>query len=64
MDRSVCRMGIRVPTTWRNPGTIRTLENLIRAAGFGQDGSKHSCKITLTEAEAAAICVSKQNLEV
>jgi hypothetical protein len=53
-----------VPTTWRNPGTIHTLESLIRAAGFGQDGSKHSCKITLTEAEAAAICVSKQNLEV
>jgi hypothetical protein len=54
----------RVPTTWRNPGTIHTLESLIRAAGFGQDGSKHSCKITLTEEEAAAICVSRQNLEL
>jgi hypothetical protein len=56
--------GFSVPTTWRNPGSINSLEALIRAAGFGQDGLKHSFKITLTEAEAAAIYVSKQNLEV
>lgn len=53
-----------VPTTWHNPGNIYTLESLIRAAGFGKDGPNHTCKITLTEAEAAAISVARQQLEV
>jgi hypothetical protein len=53
-----------VPTTWKNQTHIRTLEDIIRRAGFGQDGQNHSCRVTLTEAEAAAICVAKQQLEV
>ena len=53
-----------VPTTWRNPGNIYSLERLIGAAGFGKDGPNHSCKITLTEAEAAAISVARQQLKV
>jgi hypothetical protein len=53
-----------VPTTWHNPGNIYSLESLIRAAGFGKDGPNHTCKITLTEAEAAAISVARQQLKV
>jgi len=46
-----------VPTTWRNPALIHSLELLIREAGFGTDGAHHTAKITLTEAEAAAVNV-------
>lgn len=46
-----------VPTTWRNPALIHSLELLIRQAGFGSDGARHTAKITLTEAEAAAVNV-------
>lgn len=53
-----------VPTTWRDAAFIHGLENLIRSAGFGKDGSLHSCRITLTEAEAAGISVASQYLEV
>ena len=53
-----------VPTTWYNPGIIHSLDTLIKSAGFGRDGANHTCRITLTEAEAAAICVARQYLEV
>jgi len=53
-----------VPTTWRDAGFIHSLENLIKSAGFGADGPLHSCRITLTEAEAAGISVASQYLEV
>lgn len=46
-----------VPTTWRNPALIHDLEIIIREAGFGRDGPRHMAKITLTEAEAAAVNV-------
>ena len=52
-----------VPTTWRDAGFIHGLEHLIRNAGFGTDGPSHECRITLTEAEAAAISVASQYLE-
>jgi hypothetical protein len=53
-----------VPTTWYDPGIIHSLDVLIKSAGFGRDGASHTCRITLTEAEAAAICVARQYLEV
>lgn len=48
-----------VPTTWRSPAMIARLERLIREAGFGQQ-ENHSARISLTEAEAAAVWVAKQ----
>ena len=52
-----------VPTTWRDAGFVHGLEHLIRSAGFGKDGHSHECRITLTEAEAAAISVASRYLE-
>ncbi|KIX00240.1 uncharacterized protein Z518_10379 [Rhinocladiella mackenziei CBS 650.93] len=52
-----------VPTTWKDAAFIHSLEHLIRRAGFGADGASHSCRITLTEAEAAGISVACQYLE-
>jgi hypothetical protein len=49
-----------VPTTWRNPGLMPRLLEIMKAAGFGGDGKNHTCMITLTEAEAAAITVTDQ----
>jgi hypothetical protein len=51
-----------VPTTWKNPAMIAEIESLIKQAGFGSDRN-HSVKISLTEAEAAAVCVSKQGYQ-
>lgn len=51
-----------VPTTWKNPAMIACLEMLIRDAGFG-DRPSHTVHISLTEAEAAAVWVAKQNYE-
>ena len=53
-----------VPTTWRNAAFIHNIEAAIRSTGFGTDGNAHSCRITLTEAEAAGICVASQYLDV
>jgi hypothetical protein len=53
-----------VPTTWRDAAFIHGLESLIQSVGFGKDGNLHSCRITLTEAEAAGISVASQYLEV
>lgn len=51
-----------VPTTWKNPAMIAEIEALIKQAGFGSN-KNHIVKISLTEAEAAAVCVSKQGYE-
>ena len=52
-----------VPTTWETPITIAHTEGLIREAGFGTEPG-HVAKISLTEAEAAAVYVSKQSYQV
>jgi hypothetical protein len=49
-----------VPTTWKNAGMIRELTSIMREAGFGRDGPHHSCMVTLTEAEAAAVSAARQ----
>jgi len=51
-----------VPTTWKNPGMIAETENLIRQAGFAENPN-YTVKISLTEAEAAAVYASKQSYE-
>ena len=48
-----------VPTTWRNPAMIVDVEELIKKAGFTKH-EKHHVRITLTEAEAAAVFVAKE----
>ncbi len=53
-----------VPTTWRDAAFIHSLEQMIKNAGCGADGSSHCCRITLTEAEAAGISVAGQHIEV
>jgi hypothetical protein len=52
-----------VPTTWKNPKTVADIDSLIRIAGFGSDGSSHSARVTLNEAEAAAISVARQYVQ-
>lgn len=49
-----------VPTEWRDPGMIDGIEKLLTAAGFGSL-KNHSIKITLTEAEAAAVSAAKES---
>jgi molecular chaperone DnaK (HSP70) len=51
-----------VPTTWKDPAKIAETEQLIRNAGFGKEDG-HVVEISLTEAEAAAVYVSKQQYE-
>jgi hypothetical protein len=51
-----------VPTTWRSPAMIAQTEKLIKDAGFEQK-SNHKVRISLTEAEAAAVYATKQNYE-
>jgi len=51
-----------VPTTWKNAGLVNDLQSLMQDAGFGRDGPQHSCMVTLTEAEAAAISGAQQHI--
>lgn len=51
-----------VPTTWKNPAILADIERLINEAGFGR-GSKVKASIYLTEAEAAAVYISKQSMQ-
>lgn len=44
-----------VPTTWKNMQIINIFKRIIRDAGFGVEGPKHSAQVDLTEAEAAAV---------
>jgi hypothetical protein len=47
------------PTTWRAQCITNDFEQAIRKAGFGQENkSKHTTKLGLTEAEAAAVYVA------
>lgn len=48
-----------VPTTWRDPAMIATTTKLIEEAGFGQ-GPNQVARISLTEAEAAAVITAQQ----
>lgn len=52
-----------VPTTWETPITIANTERLIKEAGFGNEPG-HVARISLTEAEAAAVYVSKQSYQI
>ncbi|KAI9738416.1 MAG: hypothetical protein M1834_008919 [Cirrosporium novae-zelandiae] len=52
-----------VPTTWKSAGMMNDLEDIIERAGFGGDGDMHRFNIGLTEAEAAAVYVSNQQLQ-
>jgi hypothetical protein len=51
-----------VPTTWKNPAMIAETEKLIKQAGFGERPNQ-LVKISLTEAEAAAVFASKQSYQ-
>lgn len=53
-----------VPTTWKHAGMIRELQSIMEEAGFGKDGQHHTCAVTLTEAEAAAVSGAQQLLKV
>lgn len=53
-----------VPTTWKNAAVIAQTESQIRRAGYGTDGTDHRASIGLTEAEAAAVYASRQQIEV
>jgi hypothetical protein len=53
-----------VPTTWKNAGLIRELEAILVDAGFTRGGGQHTCAVTLTEAEAAAISGAGQHMRV
>ncbi|KAM3566714.1 hypothetical protein ARSEF4850_000365 [Beauveria asiatica] len=48
-----------VPTTWTRMETINSFKGIIRDAGFGVEGPKHSAQVDLTEAEAAAVATLK-----
>ncbi|OJD32669.1 actin-like atpase domain-containing protein [Diplodia corticola] len=51
-----------VPTTWKNPAMIAELSRLIKRAGFGEN-LDHVVRISLTEAEAAAVYVAKNTYQ-
>lgn len=51
-----------IPTTWRDPGQLASIETLIRQAGYGQL-NKERASIYLTEAEAAAVYTARQSME-
>ncbi|KAK2591513.1 hypothetical protein QQS21_010788 [Conoideocrella luteorostrata] len=48
-----------VPTTWTRMETINSFKGIIRSAGFGVGGPRHSAEVDLTEAEAAAVATLK-----
>ena len=48
-----------VPTTWTSQGVVNTFKDIIRHAGFGVEGPRHSAQVDLTEAEAAAVATLK-----
>ncbi|KAH9836420.1 Hsp70 family chaperone [Teratosphaeria destructans] len=51
-----------IPTTWKEPSMMAEIERMIREAAFGKQ-SEHRISVSLTEAEAAAIYVSKQQMQ-
>lgn len=48
-----------VPTTWTSQSIVNSFKKVIREAGFGVEGPKHSAQVDLTEAEAAAVATLK-----
>ncbi|KAH7115505.1 hypothetical protein B0J13DRAFT_514682 [Dactylonectria estremocensis] len=48
-----------VPTTWTNIAIINTFKGIVRDAGFGIEGPRHTAHVDLTEAEAAAVATLK-----
>ncbi|KAF7554297.1 hypothetical protein G7Z17_g3034 [Cylindrodendrum hubeiense] len=48
-----------VPTTWTNMAIINIFKGIIRDAGYGTEGPKHTAEIDLTEAEAASVATLK-----
>jgi hypothetical protein len=48
-----------VPTTWTSLDVINTYKTVIKNAGFGVEGPRHSAQVDLTEAEAAAVATLK-----
>ncbi|UNI23980.1 hypothetical protein JDV02_009765 [Purpureocillium takamizusanense] len=48
-----------VPTTWTRMEIINTFKAIIRDAGFGIEGPRHTAQVDLTEAEAAAVATLK-----
>lgn len=48
-----------VPTTWTSLDVINAFKAVIRDAGFGVEGPRHSAQVDLTEAEAAAVAMLK-----
>ncbi|KAK0648207.1 hypothetical protein B0T16DRAFT_327490 [Cercophora newfieldiana] len=48
-----------VPTTWTSIYVVNTFKDVIRNAGFGTEGIRHSAQVDLTEAEAAAVATLK-----
>ncbi|OAQ94032.1 Hsp70 family chaperone [Purpureocillium lilacinum] len=48
-----------VPTTWTRMEIINIFKAIIRDAGFGIEGPKHTAQVDLTEAEAAAVATLK-----
>ncbi|PPJ61260.1 hypothetical protein CBER1_10939 [Cercospora berteroae] len=51
-----------IPTTWKDPSMIAGIESMIKDAGYGKE-LHHKVAISLTEAEAAAVYVSKQSMQ-
>lgn len=50
-----------VPTTWTNQGIINIFKGIIRNAGFGVEGIRHTAEVDLTESEAASVATLKTN---
>lgn len=48
-----------VPTTWIKMDLINVFKAVIRTAGFGTEGARHTAEVDLTEAEAAAVATLK-----
>lgn len=48
-----------VPTTWTSQNIVNSFKKVIREAGFGIEGPRHSAQVNLTEAEAAAVVTLK-----
>ncbi len=50
-----------VPTTWTSPTVVNAFKAVIRNAGFGVEGPRHTAEVDLTEAEAAAVATLKMS---
>ena len=50
-----------LPCTFEKPAIGKTLLTLIKEAGFGRDGERHTVELGLTEPEAAAVFTMKES---